>query len=78
MRYLGYRDLMADVAGPVPRRLPDGRLVVPVRAEGPNGEIGEAVIVIGPGDELYDVWEPWLAREEREGRIPVPDPGAQP
>jgi hypothetical protein len=57
---------MTSMPGSVPRRLPDGRLEVPARAEGPNGEIGEGVAVVGPGDELYDLWEPWFARRERE------------
>lgn len=61
---------MADIPGSVPRRLADGRLEVPARAEGPNGEIGDGVVVVGPGDQLYDVWEPWIARLERENASP--------
>jgi hypothetical protein len=61
---------MAGVPGPVPRRLPDGRLEVPASAEGPNGEIGDGIVVVGPGDELYELWEPWFARRERGGTPP--------
>ena len=64
---------MSDSTGPVPRRLPDGRLVVPARAEGPNGEIGDGIAVVGPGDELYDLWDPWMVRREREGGAPDHD-----
>jgi hypothetical protein len=64
---------MTDFGDPVPRRLPDGRLVVPARAEGPNGEIGDGVVVVGPGDELFDIWEPWMARREQRGLAPDDD-----
>jgi hypothetical protein len=64
---------MTDFPGPVPRRLPDGRLVVPARAEGPNGMVGDGIVVVGPGDELYDMWEPWFARRERRGIAPDED-----
>jgi hypothetical protein len=61
---------MADLHWTEPRRLPDGRLQVPARAEGPNGEIGEGVVVVCPGDELYDLWEPWIAHREQESATP--------
>ena len=37
-----------------PRLLPDGRVEVPVRAEGPDGIIGDGLVVLQPGDECYD------------------------
>lgn len=49
----------------LPRRLPNGRLLVRARAEGPNGEIGEGVIDIGPGDELYDFWNDWMTMRDQ-------------
>jgi hypothetical protein len=61
---------MTGIPGAAPRRLPGGRLEVPARAEGPNGEIGDGIVVVGPGDELYDMWEAWITRRERDAAGP--------
>ncbi len=45
-------------------RLPDGRLLVQVPAEGPGGLTGDGLVAIGPDHPLYAVWDdylsPWL------------------
>jgi hypothetical protein len=43
-----------------PTALPNGHLLVPARAEGPNGEIGEGMREIGPDDPAYQLWLNWL------------------
>lgn len=40
-----------------PRRLENGRLVIPVRLEGPRGELGDGVMEIGPEHPDYSKWE---------------------
>ena len=42
------------------KELPNGRLLVPRRAEGPRGEIGEGMVEIGPDDPAFEVWADWL------------------
>lgn len=42
------------------RRLPDGRLRVPVRAEGPGGIVGDGMAEIGPDDPRYQQWDEYL------------------
>lgn len=42
------------------RELPNGNLLVPRRAEGPNGEIGDGMVEIGPDDPGFQVWSDWL------------------
>lgn len=42
------------------KELPNGNLLVPARAEGPNGEIGEGMREIGPDDPTYQIWLDWL------------------
>jgi hypothetical protein len=49
-----------------PAELPNGNLLVPRRAEGPNGEIGDGMVEIGPDDPKFQVWLDWL-------RNPHPD-----
>ena len=44
----------------VPERLPDGRIVVPKRAEGEDGTIGDAMVPIGPDDPDYEGWDTML------------------
>lgn len=46
------------------QRLADGRLRVPMRAEGPNGEIGDGMAEIGPDHPQYEQWAAWLAHRE--------------
>jgi hypothetical protein len=44
-----------------------------VRAEGPGGMIGDAVLILAPGDPMYDEWDEWQHRDEwlrREERGP--------
>lgn len=42
------------------KRLADGRLLVPARAEGDDGMIGDGMVTIGPGDPGYDEWIAWF------------------
>jgi hypothetical protein len=46
--------------GPPPRRLPDGSIYAPIRAEGPDGLIGDGAVILRRGDPLYDEWDRWL------------------
>jgi hypothetical protein len=48
------------------KRLPNGNLLVPMRAEGPNGIIGDGAVEIGPDHPSYASWEAWLQRVEQE------------
>lgn len=45
-------------------RFPDGRIEIPVRLKGPDGQIGDARVVIGPDDPRYEVWDTYLRRLE--------------
>lgn len=47
-----------------PRRLPDGRLEIPARAES-DGVIGDGLLVIGPDDARFKIWDDYLRRAER-------------
>lgn len=49
-------------APPLPERLPDGRLLVPMRAEGPGGVIGDGLVAIGPDHPDFQAWERLLDR----------------
>lgn len=49
-----------------PRRLPDGRVQVPVRAVADDGTVGDGVAILGPGDDGYDEWVRWFNQQERE------------
>jgi hypothetical protein len=40
--------------------LPNGRLLVPFRAEGPNGLIGDGMVEIGPEDPTFSEWADFL------------------
>jgi hypothetical protein len=55
------------------KRLENGRLLVPRRAEGPHGLIGDAMVEIGPDDPDFAAWDKWLRAEELEGN-PAPTP----
>ena len=48
------------------KRLPNGKLLVPRRAESEDGTIGDSVEEIGPGHPDYRAWMEWLARQEDE------------
>lgn len=43
-------------APPLPERLPDGRLLVPMRAEGPGGIVGDGLVAIGPDHRDFQTW----------------------
>jgi hypothetical protein len=45
-------------------RFPDGQIEIPVRLKGPDGEISDARVVIGPDDPRYEVWNTYLRRLE--------------
>jgi hypothetical protein len=45
-------------------KLPNGNLIVPCRAEGPGGIIGDGVEEIGPDHPDYESWIAWLRREQ--------------
>jgi hypothetical protein len=51
----------------VVRRLPNGNLLVPQRAEG-EGVVGDGFVELAPGDEGYDEWAAYL---ERVGEPPA-------
>ena len=57
--------------------LPDGRLLVPKVAEGENGELGDGMVPVGPGDEDYEAWRAYY---EASGETPEPaeDAGGEP
>lgn len=43
-----------------PRRLEDGRLLVMLRGTGPNGEIADGLVAIGPDHPAYPTWNAYL------------------
>jgi hypothetical protein len=45
------------------RRVAADRLLVPMRAEGPNGEIGDGMVEIGPDHPQFERWTTWLNRQ---------------
>lgn len=50
--------------------LPDGKLVVPARAEG-DGVIGDGMAVIGKDGPEYQKWRDWLERSgEKAVQVP--------
>lgn len=51
-----------------PRKLPDGRLAVPVRVEA-DGVIGDGEIIIDANHPDYDRWLKWLSRNELDNQI---------
>jgi hypothetical protein len=52
-------------------KLPNGRLLMPKRAEGPNRMIGDGMVKVGPEDPEY---EPWLqfAEDDAGGHDCIP------
>lgn len=49
---------MAETGGP--RRLKDGRILVQLPGSGPDGEIAEGLVPIGPDHPAFAVWDAWL------------------
>ena len=41
--------------------LPNGRLLIPRRAEGPGGLIGDGMVEIGPEDPTFAQWLPFAS-----------------
>jgi hypothetical protein len=56
-----------------PKRLENGNLLVPARAEGPDGVIGDGVTEAEPGSELYRLWLPEVEKAERRQRAAEAD-----
>jgi hypothetical protein len=52
------------------RRLANGNLLVPKRAEGPDGLIGDGAEEVAPGTEEYRRWLPWIKPGEAGERQP--------
>lgn len=52
------------------RRLPNGDLLVPVRAESADGAIGDALKAIGPTHPDYEAWLPFVRGEASEEERP--------
>lgn len=44
--------------------LPNGNLMVPLRAESADGTIGDAMVEVEEGSPLYEEWLPWALDEE--------------
>ena len=57
------------------RRLPNGDLLIPVRAESKDGAVGDALKAIGPGHPDYEAWLPFVRGEAREDERPRRDGG---
>lgn len=58
-------------------RLPDDRLLIPRRAEGPDGLIGDGMVEIGPDDPEYEAWLPF-AVEPGEDSDAIPSQAGRP
>lgn len=43
-----------------PRRLEDGRLLVQLPGSGPDGELAEGLVPIGPDHPAFAAWDDWL------------------
>jgi hypothetical protein len=46
-------------------RLVDGKVMIPMRAEGPHGLIGDGLVQMLPSEPEYDRLKAWLESEER-------------
>jgi len=51
-----------------PYKLPDGDLMVPARAEGPKGVIGDGMLRVSPGDPDYEAWLAHVDDDPQEQR----------
>jgi hypothetical protein len=49
-----------------PKRLKNGNLLVPMRAESSDGTIGDAMIEIKPEDPSYDKWAKYMRSQQLE------------
>lgn len=49
------------------KRNPDGTITVPMRAEGPDGLIGDGMVDIGPDHPDFAAWDAWLKQHEQGG-----------
>jgi hypothetical protein len=47
-----------------PQRLPNGKIRVPMRAEAPDGTIGDGMVDLAPGDSGYARWDEYLRAKE--------------
>jgi len=45
------------------KKLKNGKLLVPKRAEGPDGIIGDGAVEIDPDDPDYEKWLPFVEEE---------------
>lgn len=54
-------------------RLPNGRLLVPRRVEGPGGTVGDGQVEVGPGDPDYEAWATYYRRVGRQPLVQLPD-----
>jgi hypothetical protein len=52
------------------RKLPNGDLLVPVRAESEDGTLGDALAAIGPSHPDYAAWLPFVRGEARDDERP--------
>jgi hypothetical protein len=43
-----------------PRRIAPDRILAQVRVDGPDGEIGDTMLEIGPEHPAYERWDAWL------------------
>jgi hypothetical protein len=50
-----------------PRWLPNGHLLVPVRAESPQGHLGDAWREVAPGAPEFEEWAPYAPSTRDEG-----------
>jgi hypothetical protein len=46
--------------------LPNGNMLVPLRAEGPGGIIGDGLIEVGPSNPEFDAWLKWAVEAPQE------------
>lgn len=50
---------MAETSGG-PRRLEDGRILAQLHGTGPDGEMADGLVPIGPDHPLWKTWDDWL------------------
>jgi len=48
--------------------MPNDRMLIPMRAESDNGDIGDGWIEIGPDDPRYEEWLPFAMTVTDEGQ----------
>lgn len=65
-----------------PVRLENGHLLVPMRAEGAGGLVGDGMVEIGPDHPDFDVWDRFARELEAEAasrrapQVPPTDEGS--